>query len=97
METFDLAHVAAPASGRVHIALVHQPRNAVALLDAVKRGSIIVPCALVDARLITSTEHLLVAVHQAVLREARGTLKTKNVHSEILWNLSTTSNVRNEI
>jgi EKC/KEOPS complex subunit CGI121/TPRKB len=43
---------------------------------------------------ITSSTLLETAIHQALLTEEQGTLKTKYVHSEILWVLNPGSNVR---
>lgn len=43
---------------------------------------------------VTSKLHLLTAVHQALLAQAAGDLRTKTVHSEILWTLCPTNNVR---
>lgn len=42
---------------------------------------------------ITSRLHALTAVQQALLARADGTLKTKTVHSEVLWMLEPGSNV----
>lgn len=43
---------------------------------------------------ITSRMHALVAVQQALLARADGALKTKTIHSEVLWMLEPGSNVR---
>jgi EKC/KEOPS complex subunit CGI121/TPRKB len=42
---------------------------------------------------ITSMEHLRTAVYQAVLAAAQGGLRTKTVHSEIIWALNPSNNV----
>ncbi|KAJ7718132.1 kinase binding protein CGI-121-domain-containing protein [Mycena maculata] len=47
----------------------------------------------IEARLITSVNHLRTAVYQAVLAEAQGALRTKTVHSEIIWALNPTNNI----
>ncbi|KAL0949847.1 hypothetical protein HGRIS_009880 [Hohenbuehelia grisea] len=47
----------------------------------------------IDARLITSRLHLQTAIYQALLAEAQKTLRTKTVHSEILWVLNPTNNI----
>ena len=41
---------------------------------------------------ICSVLHLQTAIHQAVLARAQGSLRTKTVHSEILWALNPTNN-----
>jgi EKC/KEOPS complex subunit CGI121/TPRKB len=42
---------------------------------------------------ITSVLHIRTALAQAALAAAQGTLRTRTVHSEILWALSPTHNV----
>ena len=42
---------------------------------------------------ITSRLHLLTAVNQALLAKATQTLRTKTVHSEVLWELEPGTNV----
>lgn len=43
---------------------------------------------------ITSQMHLLTAIYQAILSASQGSIRTKTVHSEILWALNPTNNVR---
>lgn len=43
---------------------------------------------------ISSLLHLQTAIYQALLSEAQGQLRTKTIHSEILWALNPTNNVR---
>jgi len=49
--------------------------------------------AFIDARLITSKLHLQTAISQAILAESQGQLRTKTVHSEILYYLNPTHNI----
>lgn len=49
--------------------------------------------AFIDASLITSLLHLQTGIHQAILTDSQGALRTKTVHSEILWSLNPTNNV----
>lgn len=44
---------------------------------------------------ICSLLHLQTAVYQAVLAQVQGSIRTKTVHSEILWALNPTNNVTN--
>ncbi|KZV63249.1 CGI-121-domain-containing protein, partial [Peniophora sp. CONT] len=53
--------------------------------------------AFVDARLITSVLHLQTAVYQAILAEKQGALRTKTVHSEILFALNPSNNITEAI
>ncbi|KAJ7164708.1 kinase binding protein CGI-121-domain-containing protein [Mycena crocata] len=47
----------------------------------------------IEARLITSIGHLRTAIYQAILAESQGALRTKTVHSEIIWALNPTNNI----
>ncbi|KAJ3885989.1 kinase binding protein CGI-121-domain-containing protein [Lentinula edodes] len=47
----------------------------------------------IDASLITSRLHLETAINQAILAESQGLLRTKTVHSEILFALNPTNNI----
>ncbi|KII96124.1 hypothetical protein PLICRDRAFT_96194 [Plicaturopsis crispa FD-325 SS-3] len=53
--------------------------------------------AFIDARLITSPLHLRTAVYQALLAESQGAIRTKTVHSEILWALNPSNNISEAI
>ncbi|KAJ7134327.1 CGI-121-domain-containing protein [Mycena epipterygia] len=47
----------------------------------------------IEARLITSVTHLRTAIYQAILAESQDSLRTKTVHSEIIWALNPTNNI----
>ncbi|PPR00482.1 hypothetical protein CVT24_004537 [Panaeolus cyanescens] len=51
----------------------------------------------VNAKLITSKLHLQTAIYQSILAEEEGSLRTKTVHSEILYNLNPTHNITEAI
>ncbi|KAF8632428.1 hypothetical protein AX17_004869 [Amanita inopinata Kibby_2008] len=53
--------------------------------------------AFLNPRLITSRLHLQTAIYQAILAQTQGSLRTKTVHSEILWNLNPTNNITEAI
>lgn len=53
--------------------------------------------AFIDARLVTSKMMLETAIHQALLAEEQGALKTKYIHSEILWFLNPGNNISEAI
>jgi len=53
--------------------------------------------AFIDARLITSRLHLQTAISQAILAESQGQLRTKTVHSEILYYLNPTHSITEAI
>lgn len=102
METYSFDHIQ-PSPNIAHVALMSGIGNAKEILDDVKKGGKKfdqMPMTLIDAKMICSKNQLLVAIHQAILRNARqinpssaSHLKTKTIHSEILWNLSLTNNI----
>ncbi|KAJ6557212.1 kinase binding protein CGI-121-domain-containing protein [Mycena vulgaris] len=49
--------------------------------------------AFIEARLITSVNHLRTAIYQAILAASQDSLRTKTVHSEIIWALNPTNNI----
>ncbi|GAA5993701.1 hypothetical protein JCM10908_001336 [Rhodotorula pacifica] len=53
--------------------------------------------AFIDAKMITSRMHTLVAVQQALLARADGALKTKTIHSEVLWLLEPGTNISDSL
>ncbi|KAF8643077.1 hypothetical protein AX14_009642 [Amanita brunnescens Koide BX004] len=53
--------------------------------------------AFLNPHLITSKLHLQTAVYQAILSQTGNTLRTKTVHSEILWALNPTNNISEAI
>ncbi|KAH9843501.1 CGI-121-domain-containing protein [Rhodofomes roseus] len=92
----------------IHLALFHPVSHAAQIRARIVRASQLegpegdaereaVNFAFIDARLITSTLHLQTAIHQAILAEAQGALRTKTVHSEILWALSPNNNITEAI
>ncbi|KAG2125892.1 kinase binding protein CGI-121-domain-containing protein [Suillus cothurnatus] len=92
----------------VHVALFDDVTNAAAIRSRIVRAARnlsvdgdtereAVNFAFIDARLISSPLHLQTAIYQALLSEAQGQLRTKTVHSEILWALNPTNNITEAI
>ncbi|KAI5119627.1 hypothetical protein M0805_007891 [Coniferiporia weirii] len=88
----------------VHIALFASVKNAAKLRARIVKASTAegaegeaerdaVNFAFIEARLVTSRQHLQTAVYQSLLAEAQGAPKTKTVHSEIIWSLNPTNNI----
>ncbi|KAI9059004.1 CGI-121-domain-containing protein [Trametes sanguinea] len=107
METFRYSHLP-PELSTVHIALFTDVTNSTALRSRIVRASQLegpdgdaereaVNFAFIDARLICSRLHLQTAIYQAILSQAQGSLRTKTVHSEILWALNPTNNITEAI
>ncbi|KAF8708988.1 hypothetical protein RHS03_03239, partial [Rhizoctonia solani] len=97
-----------PELSRVHIALFTNVQNASELRSRLIKASTMegeegeeereaVNFAFVDAAPITSLLHLQTAIQQATLASTDGTLRTKTVHSEILWALNNSNNISESI
>ncbi|KAI0077604.1 CGI-121-domain-containing protein [Panus rudis PR-1116 ss-1] len=97
-----------PESSYVHVALFTNVTNASELRDRlVKAASMAGPegvaereavdFAFIDATLVCSTLHLQTAIVSSILAQSQGVLRTKTVHSEILWNLNPTNNISEAI
>ncbi|KAI5479841.1 Kinase binding protein CGI-121 [Pseudohyphozyma bogoriensis] len=99
METYPLA------TRTIRLALFTQLQNAAALRKSLVEASTLpddeagnaarkaVEFTFIDASMITSRLHALTAVHQALVAEAEGEMKTKTVQSEVLWELEPGTNI----
>ncbi|KAI0333470.1 CGI-121-domain-containing protein [Cubamyces sp. BRFM 1775] len=107
MQSFRYPHLPSELSA-VHVALFTNVTNSAALRSRIVRASQLegpegnaereaVNFAFIDARLICSLLHLQTAVYQAILAQAQRSLRTKTVHSEILWTLNPTNNITEAI
>ncbi|KAG5645762.1 hypothetical protein DXG03_005299 [Asterophora parasitica] len=103
METISFPHFS-PDRSTVHAALYTNVTNGAALRKRIIDAAVIegedgererdaVNFAFIDARLITSRLHLQTAIYQAILAEAQGALRTRTVHSEVIWALNPTNNI----
>ncbi|EIM85448.1 CGI-121-domain-containing protein [Stereum hirsutum FP-91666 SS1] len=103
METFTYPHFDHHQSV-VHVALFLDVSNAKDLRTRIVNASTLtedagdveretVNFAFIDARLITSRLHLQTAIYQALLSQSQGILRTKTVHSEIIWALNPSNNI----
>ncbi|CAE6404455.1 unnamed protein product [Rhizoctonia solani] len=97
-----------PELSRVHIALFTNVQNAPELRSRLIKASTMegkegenereaVNFAFVDAAPITSLLHLQTAIQQATLASTDKSLRTKTVHSEILWALNNSNNISESI
>ncbi|KAF8263437.1 CGI-121-domain-containing protein [Lactarius quietus] len=100
MESFAYPHFSSIA----HVALFNGVANAAELRARIVRASTLegdegdaereaVNFAFVDARLVTSVLHIQTAITQALLAAAQNTLRTKTVHSEVIWALNPSNNI----
>ncbi|KAI0922299.1 hypothetical protein AcW2_007031 [Taiwanofungus camphoratus] len=107
METYHYSHFPAEVAC-VYITLFTNVSNASQLRSRIIRASLMqgdegdlereaVNFAFIDARLICSVLHLQTAIIQAILAHSQGSLRTKTVHSEVLWALSPSNNITEAI
>ncbi|KAL5530779.1 hypothetical protein ACEPAF_7037 [Sanghuangporus sanghuang] len=103
METYIYKHFPDRISS-VHIALFTSVKNAAELRSRIVKAATTegpegkveretVNFAFIEAKLVTSRLHLQTAVYQSMLADAQNALKTKTVHSEIIWSLNPTNNI----
>ncbi|RDB15625.1 hypothetical protein Hypma_004011 [Hypsizygus marmoreus] len=103
IETFTFPQFS-PDRSVVHVGLYTNIKNAAGLRKRIigaagmqgeegDREREAVNFAFVDARLITSRLHLQTAIYQAILAESQNALRTRTVHSEVLWALNPTHNI----
>ncbi|KAM4067222.1 kinase binding protein [Hirsutella rhossiliensis] len=91
LETVTLEHV--PDSHTVLVALFRHVKNAAFLHHQLLARNPAFEYAFVDASVIFSRRQLLSAVFKGTLAAVNGSLKTPNVHSEIVASLSASSNI----
>jgi EKC/KEOPS complex subunit CGI121/TPRKB len=70
----------------LHLALFTEVTNAQAMMDLVKAHDF--PGALIDPRLVVGTLQLQVAAIKALDADAKDSLASQTVHSELVYNLS---------
>ncbi|KAI0405844.1 kinase binding protein CGI-121-domain-containing protein [Xylaria palmicola] len=91
VETLQLEHV--PATHSVHVAVFRDVENAAFLHQQLLARNADFEYALIDAGVITSRLQVLSAAFKAITVESAGTMKTPNVHSEIVYSLSPANNI----
>ena len=57
-------------------------------------GTLSPECCLINAELVPELRVLHVAAHKALVARRRGTLRTRSLHSELIFNLSGSKHVR---
>ncbi|KAI1419380.1 kinase binding protein CGI-121-domain-containing protein [Xylaria sp. FL1777] len=91
LETLHLEHV--PPTHSVHVAVFRDVENAAFLHQQLLARNADFEYALIDAGVITSRLQVLGAAFRAVTAQVAGSMKTPNVHSEMVYDLSPTSNI----
>ncbi|KAG9304974.1 hypothetical protein G9A89_003143 [Geosiphon pyriformis] len=91
MESFPLDLF--PTRGLVHVALFKNVSNAAELRERLIARDEELSYGFIDARVVLDVFQILVAVNTAVYYEQQNKLKTHNLHSEIVYSLSPTTNI----
>ncbi|CAK39582.1 hypothetical protein CBS63078_9161 [Aspergillus niger] len=91
LETIHLSHL--PPSMPVHVALYRDVQNAPYLRQQLMSANAEFEYAFIDASTVLSRTHLLSAVFRAVNDYMNGRLKSRNVHSEMVFSLSPATNI----
>ncbi|KAH9215145.1 kinase binding protein CGI-121-domain-containing protein [Leptodontidium sp. 2 PMI_412] len=90
-QTLQLSHL--PPNHDLHIALYHNVTNASFLHQQLLAGNTDFEYALIDASVILSRTHVLAAAYRAVNDMLENRLRSRNVHSEIVFSLSPNNNI----
>ncbi|OHF01657.1 hypothetical protein CORC01_03147 [Colletotrichum orchidophilum] len=91
IETIPIDHV--PADHVVHVAFFKDIHNAAYLHQQLLDRNADFEYALIDASVAVSRTHILAAAFKAVTAKVDGSLKTPNVHSELVASLSSANNI----
>ncbi|KAI1489490.1 CGI-121-domain-containing protein [Biscogniauxia mediterranea] len=91
LETIQLEHV--PPAYSVNVAVFRDVENAEYLQQQLLGRNSEFEYAFIDATSIISRLQVLAAIYKAITVHIGGTMKTPNVHSEIVWSLSPNNNI----
>ncbi|CAK9219873.1 unnamed protein product [Sphagnum troendelagicum] len=73
---------------RLHLLLFVDVTNSRGLVQAMQAGTLVPELAFFNASLVPDTFPVLAAAHKAVLSQTRGSLVTRTLHSELIYNYS---------
>jgi EKC/KEOPS complex subunit CGI121/TPRKB len=91
LQTLHLAHM--PPELAVYVALYKDVENASYLKEQLLAGNTDFEYAFIDASMILSTKHVLAATFRAMNDYLCERLKSRNIHSEIVFCLSPNNNI----
>ncbi|KIW55243.1 hypothetical protein PV05_07538 [Exophiala xenobiotica] len=91
VETIHLAHT--PPELALHVAVYTDVENASFLKEQLLAGNAEFEYAFIDASMILSTKHVLAAAFRAMNDYLNERLKSRNIHSEIVFCLSPNNNI----
>lgn len=90
MESIQLPHLPRQP---LQLGLFTDVQNAAFLRQQLLQGNADFEYAFVDASVLVSRDHVLAACFRAINDLLNGRLKTRNVHSEIVFSFSSNNNV----
>ena len=90
METITLPHL---PNSPIQACLFKNVQNAAFLRQQLLEGNTDFEYAFLDASVLVSRSHVLAACFRAISDSQNGRLKSRNVHSEIVFSLSPNNNV----
>ncbi|KAL2063654.1 hypothetical protein VTL71DRAFT_5459 [Oculimacula yallundae] len=90
-QTLHLEHL--PPAYDLHIALYHNVTNVKFLKEQLLAGNTDFEYAMIDTSVILSRIHVLAAAHRAVNDLLENRMRSRNVHSEIVFSLSPNPNI----
>ena len=91
LQTLQLAHL--PPELTLYVTLYRDVKNAAFLRQQLLDGNADFEYAFIDASMVVSTTHILAAAFRAVNEYLNERLKSRNVHSEIVFALSPNNNI----
>lgn len=91
IQTLTLVHM--PPELAVHVALYKNVENSSFLKEQLLAGNTDFEYAFIDASMILSTRHVLAAAFRAINDYLSERLKSRNIHSEIVFCLSPNNNI----
>ncbi|KAF7903038.1 hypothetical protein EAF00_002940 [Botryotinia globosa] len=91
LQTIPLEHL--PESHTLHIALYRNITNASFLHQQLLTGNTDFEYAFIDASVVLSKLHILAAAYRAINDALEERLKSRNIHSEIVFSLSMNNNI----
>src|SRR3989440_61570 len=91
VKTIHLSHM--PPDLALHVALYRDVQNATFLKQQLLAGNVDFEYAFIDASMVLATTHVLAAAFRAMNDYLHARLKSRNVHSEIVFALSPNNNI----
>ncbi|GJP37138.1 hypothetical protein CLOM_g12353 [Closterium sp. NIES-68] len=82
---------------KLDLLLFHEVTNSAHLLTRLQSGTLEPEVALLNARLVPGTFPVLVAAHKALTSASMGSLKSRTLHSELVYNYAASKHIRESL